>query len=67
MDWRNNNMFATCSTDTLVFLFRVGEDQPFRRFEGHTSEVNTVKWDPTGRPPSFCIFYTALLSVKMLS
>ena len=48
VDWRNNNTFASCSTDHYIFLCKLGETEPLKRFEGHTNEVNTVKWDPSG-------------------
>ena len=27
----------------------MGQPQPLVRFEGHTDEVNAVKWDPSGK------------------
>jgi WD40 repeat protein len=48
VDWRDNNMFASCSTDKTVHIYRVGDDKPLRVYRGHTDEVNAVKWDPSG-------------------
>lgn len=48
VDWRNNNTFASCSTDKTIFVCKLGETEPLKRFDGHTDEVNTVKWDPSG-------------------
>ena len=36
MDWRNSNSFASCSTDKTIFVCKVGEEQPVKKFSGHT-------------------------------
>ncbi|CAD6264220.1 unnamed protein product [Miscanthus lutarioriparius] len=48
VDWRNNNSFATCSTDNMIYVCKIGEQRPVKAFSGHQSEVNAIKWDPTG-------------------
>ena len=48
VDWRNNTSFATCSTDKMIHVCKLGETQPLKTFEGHKDEVNAIKWDPTG-------------------
>ncbi|ONM18802.1 leunig-related6 [Zea mays] len=48
VDWRNNNSFATCSTDNMIYVCKIGEQRPIKAFSGHQSEVNAIKWDPTG-------------------
>ena len=48
MDWKNNTSFATCSTDKMIHVCKLGETQPLKTFEGHKDEVNAIKWDPTG-------------------
>ena len=48
VDWRNNNSFATCSTDKMIYVCKLGETQPQKVFKGHKDEVNAIKWDPTG-------------------
>ncbi|CAD6261345.1 unnamed protein product [Miscanthus lutarioriparius] len=48
VDWRNNNSFATCSTDNMIYVCKIGEQRPVKSFSGHQSEVNAIKWDPTG-------------------
>lgn len=50
VDWKNNTTFASCSTDTFIYVCKVGDTEPLRKFEGHTREVNTIKWDPSGEP-----------------
>ena len=59
VDWRNSTCFASCSHDHYIYLCKLGEQEPLRRFEGHTGEINSIKWDPSGEallifaPPSF--------------
>ncbi|XP_058221156.1 WD40 repeat-containing protein HOS15 [Rhododendron vialii] len=48
VDWRNNISFATCSTDHMIYVCKVGENRPVKTFSGHQGEVNAIKWDPTG-------------------
>ena len=54
VDWRNSNSFASCSTDKTIFVCKVGEEQPVKKFAGHTDEVNAIKWDPTGTMLASC-------------
>ncbi|GKY97528.1 hypothetical protein MPSEU_000711000 [Mayamaea pseudoterrestris] len=48
VDWRDNDTFATCSTDKTVHIHRVGSSTPLKIYRGHNDEVNAVKWDPSG-------------------
>ncbi|XP_062184141.1 WD40 repeat-containing protein HOS15-like [Phragmites australis] len=54
VDWRNNNSFATCSTDNMIYVCKIGEPRPVKAFSGHQSEVNAIKWDPTGSLLASC-------------
>lgn len=54
VDWRNNNSFATSSTDNMIYVCKVGENRPVKTFAGHQGEVNCVKWDPTGSLLASC-------------
>ncbi|KAL5649541.1 hypothetical protein ACJX0J_040350, partial [Zea mays] len=54
VDWRNNNSFATCSTDNMIYVCKIGEQRPVKAFSGHQSEVNAIKWDPTGSLLASC-------------
>ncbi|KAF8101482.1 hypothetical protein N665_0205s0073 [Sinapis alba] len=54
VDWRNNVSFATSSTDTFIYLCKIGETRPVKVFAGHQGEVNCVKWDPTGSLLASC-------------
>lgn len=59
VDWRNNTTFATCSTDKIIYVCKLGEHQPLKAFEGHRDEVNAVKWDPTGWSPTQVFQYNS--------
>jgi len=54
VDWKDDNTFASCSTDKTVLVCRVGSNAPLHRFAGHTDEVNAVKWDPSGTLLASC-------------
>ncbi|GAX74780.1 hypothetical protein CEUSTIGMA_g2227.t1 [Chlamydomonas eustigma] len=54
VDWKNNTSFATCSTDKLIHVCKLGESTPQRTFQGHADEVNAIKWDPSGRLLASC-------------
>lgn len=54
VDWRNNDSFASCSTDMSIHLCKLGHDQPLKTFQGHQNEVNAIKWDPQGRLLASC-------------
>ncbi|XP_038971681.1 WD40 repeat-containing protein HOS15-like isoform X2 [Phoenix dactylifera] len=54
VDWRNNNSFATCSTDNMIYVCKIGENRPVKGFSGHQGEVNAIKWDPTGSLLASC-------------
>eukprot|EP01052_Picozoa_sp_SAG31_P010703 SAG31_NODE_594_length_13670_cov_2.624642_5_plen_497_part_00 len=54
VDWRDDESFASCSTDNHIYVCQLGSDQPLRRFSGHKDEVNAVKWDPTGTLLASC-------------
>lgn len=54
VDWRNNVSFATCSTDNMIYVCKLGENRPIRSFSGHKGEVNAIKWDPEGSLLASC-------------
>ncbi|XP_071733299.1 WD40 repeat-containing protein HOS15-like [Rutidosis leptorrhynchoides] len=54
VDWRNNVSFATCSTDNMIYVCKVGDNHPVKTFAGHQGEVNAIKWDPTGSLLASC-------------
>eukprot|EP00013_Stygamoeba_regulata_P021814 CAMPEP_0177654622 /NCGR_PEP_ID=MMETSP0447-20121125/14445_1 /TAXON_ID=0 /ORGANISM="Stygamoeba regulata, Strain BSH-02190019" /LENGTH=520 /DNA_ID=CAMNT_0019158313 /DNA_START=139 /DNA_END=1701 /DNA_ORIENTATION=+ len=54
VDWRDNTVFATCSTDKLIHVCEVGKERPLATLKGHRDEVNAIKWDPSGRLLASC-------------
>jgi WD40 repeat protein len=48
VDWKNNSIFATSSSDKTIYVARVGEESPIKAFVGHTDEVNCINWDGEG-------------------
>ena len=54
VDWKDDLTFASCSTDKIVQICRVGSTQPLKTFSGHGDEVNAVKWDPSGTLLASC-------------
>jgi transducin (beta)-like 1 len=45
---RSNDTFATCSVDKSIHVCQIGRDSPLRTFKGHSGDVNTIRWDPSG-------------------
>ena len=54
VDWKNNDTFASCSTDRKIIVCKLGESKPLRSFVGHTDDVNGVRWDPKGTHLASC-------------
>ncbi|CDH55317.1 f-box-like wd repeat-containing protein tbl1xr1-like [Lichtheimia corymbifera JMRC:FSU:9682] len=54
VDWMDNTTFASCSSDKTIFVCRVGETEPLKKWAGHEDEVNAVRWDPTGQYLASC-------------
>ncbi|XP_013405312.1 F-box-like/WD repeat-containing protein TBL1XR1 [Lingula anatina] len=54
VDWQTNNSFASCSTDQCIHVCKLGVDKPIKTFQGHTNEVNAIKWDPQGNYLASC-------------
>ncbi|MEQ2242110.1 Transducin beta-like [Ilyodon furcidens] len=54
VDWQNNTTFASCSTDMCIHVCRLGSDRPLKTFQGHSNEVNAIKWDPSGMLLASC-------------
>ncbi|KXJ16292.1 F-box-like/WD repeat-containing protein TBL1XR1 [Exaiptasia diaphana] len=64
IDWQNSNCFASCSSDKSIQICKIGQDKPLKSFRGHTGEVNTIRWDPSGTYLASC---SADMSVKIWS
>ncbi|XP_022125770.2 F-box-like/WD repeat-containing protein TBL1XR1 isoform X2 [Pieris rapae] len=54
VDWQTDNTFASCSTDSKIFVCQVNVDKPIKTFLGHTDEINSIKWDPQGQLLASC-------------
>lgn len=54
VDWKDNITFATCSTDKNIFVCELGKTDYLRLFQGHSDEVNAIKWDPSGTLLASC-------------
>jgi transducin (beta)-like 1 len=54
VDWKDDVVFASCSTDRTVHVYSVDEDGPRRIYRGHEDEVNAVKWNPAGTCLASC-------------
>ncbi|CAG9854956.1 unnamed protein product [Phyllotreta striolata] len=54
VDWQTNTSFASCSTDQCIHVCKLFMDKPIKSFQGHTNEVNAIKWDPQGQLLASC-------------
>jgi len=54
VDWRDEDSFASCSTDKMIYVCKLGQSNYLRCFEGHRDEVNAIKWDPSGQLLASC-------------
>eukprot|EP00040_Diaphanoeca_grandis_P015807 m.81094 g.81094 ORF g.81094 m.81094 type:complete len:474 (-) comp25384_c0_seq1:119-1540(-) len=62
VDWRNDECFASCSQDMAIYVCQVGAVTPVKRFgapggtssDGHTDEVNAIRWDSEGAYLASC-------------
>lgn len=54
VDWKDPSTFATCSTDDMIYVCKLGASQPLKKFEGHQDEVNAIKWCPRGQLLASC-------------
>lgn len=57
VDWRNNVSFATSSTDTMIYLCKIGETRPVKVFAGHqVVSLNQVSPIPYHYVQFFSVF-----------
>lgn len=54
VDWQSDTSFASCSTDQCIHVCKLGVHKPIKTFQGHTNEVNAIKWDPQGTLLASC-------------
>lgn len=54
VDWQDEATFATCGSDRRIHICRLGEPAPLRSYAAHGSDVNAVRWDPSGALLASC-------------
>jgi transducin (beta)-like 1 len=54
VDWRDDDSFASSSSDRMVYVCKLGSASALKCFAGHTDEVNAIKWDPSGTLLASC-------------
>jgi len=54
VDWRDADSFASCSTDRMIYVCKLGQTNYLKKFQGHNDEVNAIKWDPSGTLLASC-------------
>lgn len=54
VDWRDNETFASCSTDKMIYWCSVESNTPLRTYQGHADEINCLKFDPSGNLLASC-------------
>ncbi|CBY15962.1 unnamed protein product, partial [Oikopleura dioica] len=54
VDWKDDTIFASCSTDKKIHVCQMGRSTPVITFTGHENEVNAIKWDPSGELLASC-------------
>jgi WD40 repeat protein len=64
VDWRNNTTFATCSTDKVIYVCRLGEQRPIKTFAGHTDEVRSSAFHTLWLPSCYPAVALLRLSVS---
>ncbi|KAF8079015.1 WD40 repeat-like protein [Lyophyllum atratum] len=54
VDWLDDETFATCGADHIIFIMRVNEPQPLKTLTGHMNEINQIKSNPSGTRLASC-------------
>lgn len=54
VDWKDDETFASCSTDKMIYLCSLESNSPVQTFEGHEDEINCLKFDPSGNLLASC-------------
>jgi len=54
VDWRDEDSFASCSTDRMIYVCKLNQPNYLKCFSGHRDEVNAIKWDPSGQLLASC-------------
>ncbi|CAO3679900.1 unnamed protein product [Rhizopus stolonifer] len=54
VDWMDDTTFASCSSDKTIYICKLGQSKPLKKWVGHEDEVNAVRWDPSGQYLASC-------------
>ncbi|OAF70732.1 Transducin beta-like protein 1X [Intoshia linei] len=54
VDWKDNCTFASCSTDKQIHVCQLGKETPILTHLGHSNEVNSIRWNPSGELLASC-------------
>lgn len=54
VDWRDNETFASCSTDKMIYMCNINSNTPVQTYEGHRDEINCLQFDPSGTLLASC-------------
>ncbi|KAJ6645329.1 F-box-like/WD repeat-containing protein ebi [Pseudolycoriella hygida] len=54
VDWRTSTSFASCGDDGIIHVCERGVNKPIKSFQGHTDDVNAIRWDPQGTLLASC-------------
>lgn len=54
VDWCNNTTFASCSTDKMIYMCSINNNNPVQTYEGHRDEINCLQFDPSGTLLASC-------------
>lgn len=54
VEWLEEEYFATCGTECLVIIYKLGQDKPLVILDAHKDEVNQVRLSPSGHRLASC-------------
>lgn len=54
VDWKDDETFASCSTDKMIYLCELNSSVPINTYKGHEDEINCLKFDPSGSLLASC-------------
>jgi len=54
VDWLDDETFATCGADHVIYVMRVDEPHPLKTLTGHMNEINQIKSNPSGTRLASC-------------
>lgn len=54
VDWKDDETFASCSTDKMIYLCSLDSNFPVKTYDGHQDEINCLKFDPSGNLLASC-------------